>query len=211
MSKRKKSDDSKLADAADARAKEVNLSPEDAPKVLVDQLQDATVKAKQSGASDDIIRRMEKQLNQLAGIVEKQNATIAQLQSAQLTPARKLTSAMPVYPLCPVCRQVLTACKGMHTYARVLPQLPESIDNFKRGHHQRPALLRLLQRAERELPRDHEHGLALRGRRAAAPVQPGQAARQHPRPAHGGGDARVASAGLERRPSFVHRGQPQLS
>jgi hypothetical protein len=131
MAKRKKSDDSKLADAADARAKEVNLSPEDAPKVLVDQLQDATVKAKQSGASDDIIRRMEKQLNQLAGIVEKQNATIAQLQSAQLTPARKLTSAMPVYPLCPVCRQVLTACKGMHTYARVLPQLPESIDNFK--------------------------------------------------------------------------------
>lgn len=123
----KKTGEEKIADAAKAADKLQGVSGADASAALPDILAGAAAEAKANGATPEQVERIEKLLNQLTGIVEKQNSRLVSLETK--TPAIE-TAAPLKNAVCPTCLQGIKCCKGDHVTIRVLPQNAMNIKAF---------------------------------------------------------------------------------
>lgn len=121
MAKNSKPGDTDVAKAAEVAN---STEPTDLPQILAGE----ATKAAEAGVPADVVAKMQKQLEQLTGIVEKQNEKIQTLQAAP----RAVRGAVQ-YVKCPTCRQAVNACKGEHVTARILPKNAEFIKLFGKG------------------------------------------------------------------------------
>lgn len=133
---KKKSDDTVLEDAAAAREKERTgkVSNADQLEHTLLENEDAAVKAKMAGASEDRVQALEKELAELRKIVSNtQNVTLTMSQAREVRQRELKRSEIPQ---CQHCGQYTTVCStpdkqgNNHVTLRVLPDRPEHLQDF---------------------------------------------------------------------------------
>jgi len=114
----KKSNDSKLADAAAAR-EESRMNRAEPLEALVEQVQDAPAKKEAAGASPEVVQIAKESLDALLKNIDILTGKVTKLEQRKLIEPEQ---GLPAGAKCAACGQSIRACKGNHTTLWVAPR-----------------------------------------------------------------------------------------